>query len=91
MHTFISRKLQRKLDFPTYLAPATTIMGLNGAEIANSTKVCIISLGFPIDPSFKLNTEANVVEQFIGQLPAYCLAKYADFDAPEFVESWSIS
>ena len=77
--TFISRKLQRNLDLPTYSSPTAKIVGLNGAVVANSTK---LSLG-SIDPSFKLCTEAYVVEKVIGPLRACLLAKYADFDAPE--------
>ena len=67
--TFISRKLQRKLDLPTYSVPAATITGLNGAVVAHSRKVRIVSLRSPIDPSFKLTTEAYVVEKLSGQLP----------------------
>ena len=36
--TFISRKLQRKPDLPIYSTPAATIVGLNGAVVANSIK-----------------------------------------------------
>ena len=61
--TFISRKLQRKLDLPTFLAPAANVV------VANSKKVCIISLGSPTNPLFRLTTEAYVVEQLTGQLP----------------------
>ena len=55
--TFISRKLQRKLNLPTLLATSATVVGLNGAVGANSTKVCIVSLGSSIDPAFSLTTE----------------------------------
>ena len=47
--TFFSRKLQLKLDLPILLAPSATIVGFNGAVAANSTKVCIVSLGSTID------------------------------------------
>ena len=81
--TSISRKLQRKLDLPIYLALGTTIMGLHGAVVANSTEVCIVSLWSPIHRSSKLSTEAYVVEQLTGQLSTCSLAKYDDSDAPE--------
>ena len=81
--TFISRRLQRELDLSKYSPPAATIVGLNGAVVANSRIVCIVSLWSPIDLSFKLTTEAYVVEQLTGQLPICLLAKYADFDTSE--------
>ena len=81
--TFISRNLQRKLDLPIYSAPAATIVGLNGAVVANSKNVCFVSLRLPIDPSFKFTKEAYVVEMLTGQLPTWSFAKYADSDAPE--------
>ena len=83
--TFISRQCERKLDLPTYLAPAATIVGLNGAVAANSRKVCIVSLRSPIDPSFELTTEAHVVEKLSGQLPKCSLAENDDFDAHKFL------
>ena len=46
--TFTSRKLQRKLDLPTYLASAVTIVGVYGAVLANSRKVCIFHYGLPL-------------------------------------------
>ena len=61
--TFVSRRLQRKLDLPTFSVPSAAIFGLNGAIAANSTRVCSVSLGSPIDPEFHLQTDAYVVEQ----------------------------
>ena len=74
--TFISRKLQKKLSLPTYAAPATEIVGLNGAVAAKSTKVCIISLRSSEDPNFNLKLEAYVVEKLTGRLPTYSLSKF---------------
>ena len=36
--TFISRKLQRKLDLPTLSAPAATVVGVNGTVVQTRLK-----------------------------------------------------
>ena len=51
--------------------------------VANLTKVCIILLGSPIDPSFELITEAYVAEKLAGQLPTCSLVNCVDFDIPD--------
>ena len=81
--TFISKKLQRKLDLPTLLAPSVTVVGHNGAVAANSTKVCIVSLGYSIDPEFSLTAEAYVHDKLTGQLPTCSLAKFVDFNTSD--------
>ena len=60
--TFITRELQRKPEPTTFSVPAATILGLNGAIAANSTKICTIFLGSPIGSEFYLETDAYVVE-----------------------------
>ena len=68
---------------PTFSIPAAVIIVID-AVVANSRKVCIISLCSPIVPEFKLTTEANVIENLTGQLPTRSLAKCANFNAPDF-------
>ena len=81
--TFISRKLQRKLDLPTLSAPSATFVGLNGAVAANYCTVCIASLGFSIDPTFSLTTKAYVVDKLTGRLSTCSLTKFVDFNTSE--------
>ena len=83
--TFISRKLHRKLNLPTLLAPSVTVVGLNGALAANSTKVCIVSLVSSIDPAFSLTTKAYVVDRLTGRLPTCSSTKFVDFGTPDLL------
>ena len=57
------------LNLPTLSTPAATILGLNGAIAANSTKICSVSLSSSTDPEFYTETDAYVVEQLAGRLP----------------------
>ena len=63
--------------------PSATAVGLKGAVAANSTKVCIVSLGSSIDPAFSLTTEAYVVDKLTGRLPTCSLAKFVDFNTSD--------
>ena len=58
-------------------------MGLNGTVVANSTKVCIVSLGSSIDLAFSITTEAYVVDNLTGRLPTCSLAKFVDFNTTD--------
>ncbi|XP_075155869.1 uncharacterized protein LOC142229212 [Haematobia irritans] len=80
--TFISRKLQKKLALPIFPVTSANIVGLNGTISAKSTNVCRISLCSPIDPTFKLSTDAYVVYQLTGRLPTYSLSQLFDVNLP---------
>ena len=81
--TFITRKLQSKLDLPTLLEPAAAVVGLNGAVAVNATKACIVSQASSIDPAFRLTTETYVVDKLTCRLPTCSLAKFVDFKTPD--------
>lgn len=77
--TFISRRLQRKLNLSTFYAPAATRLVHNGAIMANYTKVCSVSLGSSIEHELHLETEEYVIEKLTGCLPTCCRSNQYQF------------
>ncbi|XP_065362051.1 uncharacterized protein LOC135955621 [Calliphora vicina] len=81
--TFISRRLQRKLSIPTFSVPSTNVTGMMDCLAGNSSTMCVLSVGSPIDPSFKLKICAYVVEKITGRLPSCTLSDIVNSSFPD--------
>ncbi|XP_065365492.1 uncharacterized protein LOC135958516 [Calliphora vicina] len=81
--TFISRRLQRKLSIPTFSVPSTNVTGMMDCLAGNSSTMCVLSVGSPIDPSFKLKICAYVVEKITGRLPSCTLSDIVNSRFPD--------
>ncbi|XP_069965822.1 uncharacterized protein [Bactrocera oleae] len=70
--TFISEKLHRKLDIPTFKKNAQ-VTGLNNTVSATATKTCELTLRSPTKREFKITTHAFILKTLTDNLPTHSL------------------
>lgn len=81
--TFITKRLQKRLCIPTFSTQMAEISGIHETVSATSSKRCLLSIGSPIDPNFKIQTEAYVVEKLTGSLPSCSLTNAINHSFPD--------